>query len=57
MGKDGRKMNVYCVYFEPGVMVRWFSMACFNPISESESESEVAQSCPILCDPTVGSGL
>ena len=57
MGKDGRKMNAYCVYFEPGVMVRWFSMACFNPISESESESEVAQSCPILCDPTVGSGL
>lgn len=26
---------VLCAYFEPGVMVRWFSMACFNPIRKT----------------------
>ena len=42
-------MNEYCIYF---LLMQWFetNMFYFN-YPESESESEVAQSCPTLFDP------
>ena len=45
---------VWCSMLANGIQILYFGLRCNKdpyPIFESESESEVTQSCPTLCDP------